>query len=229
MILMTLCKLRLKLELKKKRRGRKDWFSPVCLILSYGSWSANVAVIVLPSSVVIVSVMSVNRTDTNTGVIFADGQLKSSVGVVIALVVTSNVPLPFVVVNVSEPVTVVVLLSRPLGSLFPGGVKHPCVTSAVELNVASPPVPAPATSPVADNEADVTRPVSGSITLLTVRSGVPTKCRPRSFVVVSGAIANAPDESNAGAISSKAVAIAAVGMPIFLMLSDIFPQATGYN
>src|SRR5215212_763096 len=189
--------MRLKRERRRKRRGRKDYFL-VCfsLILSYGSWSANVAVIVLPSSVVIVSVMSVNRTDTNTGVIFADGQLKSSVGVVIALVVTSNVPLPFVVVNVSEPVTVSVLLSRPLGSLFPGGVKHPCVTSAVELNVASPPVPAPATSPVADNEADVTRPVSGSITLLTVRSGVPTKCRPRSFVGgVSGAIANAPVES----------------------------------
>src|SRR5215212_23012 len=218
-----LMQIETKIRTKEKRRRRKDWFSPVCIILSYGSWSANVAVIDLPSFVVIVSVMSVNVTDTNTGVIFADGHVKPCVGVVIALVVTSNVPLPFVVVNVSEPVTVVAVLFRPLGSLFPGGVKHPCVTSAVALNVASPPVPAPATSPVADNEADVTLPNS-STTLLTVRSGCPTKCRPRSFVVLVGAIANAPDESNAGAISSKAVAIAAVGMPIFLMLSDIFPR-----
>ena len=192
-------------------------------ILSYGSTSGNVAVIV-PVWASIVSTMSLNVTGpTSVSVILSDGQLKLKSSIVTGSVVTVNSALPCLVgSNGACAVSVALASSRPCGSFDPLGVIHPTVAVTVADSVAVPaPVPAPATSPEAVKKAPSV--------LSAVTVGVPTKCSPPLRVVsvgVTTSCANAPVGSIAGPINTKATAIAAVGIPIFLMLSDIFPRLT---
>ena len=190
-------------------------FSPVCFsYLSYGSWSANVAVIV-PVCASIVSLMSLNViAPTNVSVIRSDGHSKSKSSIDIGSVVTSNSPLPCLVgVNGAVAVTVVSTSSRPLGSFDPLGVIQPTVAETSASSVAVPaPVPAPATSPVAVN-------VAPSV-LSTVSVGSPTKCSPPLRVVVSGAIANAP-VINVVDVIAISIAIIAGAITLFILLSGI--------
>src|SRR5215217_5745530 len=165
-------------EIRRKKKWKKRLiFSRVPYILSYGSTSGNVAVIV-PVWASIVSTMSLNVIGpTSVSVILSDGQLKSKSPIVIGSVVTVNSPLPCLVgVNGAVAVTVALASSRPCGSFDPLGVIHPTVAVTVAANVAVPaPGPAPATSPVALN-------VAPSV-LSTVRIGPSAKCSPPLRVV----------------------------------------------
>src|SRR5215207_9597492 len=142
--------------------------------------SGNVAVIV-PVWLVIVNV-----TFTRVSVILGLGHSKVE-GTPTAFVSTSKVPLPCRVSNVSEPVTVVVTVCSPLGSLLPLGVMQPTVATAVADRVAVALVPAPQTSPVAVKNAV---PV-GPLVLVAVTSSVvfAQTCRPPVEVTDVGATA----------------------------------------
>jgi len=94
------------------------------------------------------------------------------------------------------------------GGLLPPGLTH-CNSAVTSLAVRNAPVGSLA-SPAA-LKLTVSAPLS-----LFVTVGVPMKCGDAA-------------KASIGAISSKADVTIALGMPIFLMLSDIFPQATGYN
>src|SRR5215216_2557058 len=76
---------------------------------------------------------------------FADGHSKS--GSPSAVNERLNDPLPDLVLKVSDTEMSSVVVLNPLGSLSPL-LMHPCVTSAVPVNVAVAVLPAPATSPL---------------------------------------------------------------------------------
>ena len=171
--------------------------------------SGKVAV-VEPVWLVTVSVMSVYVTLTRTGVMFALGQLNPAI--VIGVVDTVKEPLPFLVVGkFTVPLVVSLVLTSPDGSLFPGGVTQPLVTSAVADRSAVPPVlPAPATSPVADKVAVLFKRVAVAV-------GAVVKCRP-PVRVMSVAVAEAVVAASAGtAARASAISDRTAMMPIFLI------------
>src|SRR5215203_5281608 len=159
----------------------------VTRLVDHGSMSGKVAVIV-PVWLVMVSVMSVNVTLTRVSVMLALGHAKVE-GTPTAFVLTLKVPLPCRVSNVTEPVTVVVVVCSPLGSLLPLGVTQPTVTVAVADRLAVALVPAPQTSPVAVKNAV---PV-GPLVFVAVTSSVvfSQTCSPPVLVTDVGGTANA--------------------------------------